>query len=272
MISAKALFHAVEKFADDNAPLILTAVGVTGTISSVVLATKASLKASKMIEQKKVDNWRMDPEAGAEVKGIDTKDKVLLVWKEYLPTAGTLTVAVAAIVFANRINTKRAAAMAAAYSLSERAYGEYREKVVDKFNANKERQVRDEIAQDHVNAHPPKDSQIIVVANGNVTCYDQPSDRYFHSSVEKIRSAQNEINVTINEVGEASLEEFYAALGLQPTTMSEDIGWTRDKLLDVHFSSVIAKDNTPCLVMNYDCRPLRNAAGFRGGCSDNPPF
>lgn len=271
MISAKALFHTVEKFTDDNAPAILTAVGVVGSVTSVVLATKASLKAARIVDQKKVDNWRMDPEAGAQVKDIDTKDKVLLVWKEYLPAAGTLTVTVAAVVFANRINTKRAAAMAAAYSLSERAYGEYREKVVEKFNANKERQIRDDVAQDHVNANPPKDSQIIVVGTGNVMCYDQPSDRYFHSSVERIRSAQNEINVTVNEIGEASLEEFYAALGLQPTTMSSEVGWNRDKLLDVQFSSVIAKDNVPCLVMNYTCRALRDMSRFRG-CSDDPPF
>lgn len=272
MISIKVLSKQLEKFVLDNAPSILTGVGAIGSVGAVFMTGKASFQAARMIEVEKVERWRMDPTSHpVTIKDLERKDKILLVWKEYIPAASLLTLSVASIVCSNRVSTKRAAALAAAYSLSEKAYSEYREKVVEKFNANKERQIRDEIAQDKIRDNPPNDSQIIITGNGDVICYDLPTGRYFHSNMEKLRSVQNDINAAVNEIGFATLSDFYVALGLKETPYSEELGWTTSKMLDLHFSAALTDDNQPCMSINYTCDPIRNLAGT-GGCSADPPF
>ncbi len=274
MISAKVLAKQIEKFTTDNAPVILTAIGVGGSISSVILAVKGSFRSSAILEEERERIYRETPNALNTVMEIkfSKRQYVELLWKEYLPAAGTLSVTVAAIILANRINTKRPAALAAAYSLSEKAYGEYREKVVEKFNANKERQVRDEIAQDHVTANPPTDAQIIITGNGDVLCHDLPTGRYFKSNMEKLRSVQNDINAQVNEVGHATLSDFYVALGLTTTPYSEALGWTSSKLMEIHFSAVLTDESQPCISINYVVEPIRGSSFRTEGCMEDPGF
>jgi hypothetical protein len=268
VISAKLFAKQIEKLAVDNAPVILTAIGVTGTLATAILTARASFAAADLLAEEDERRFRMN-----ESQDITKTQAVKLVWKGYIPAVGVGITTIACVICANRISTRRIAAMAAAYSLSEKAYSEYREKVVEKFNANKERQVRDDIAQDRVNANPPKDSQIIITGNGDVVCYDLPTGRYFKSNMEKLRSVVNDVNAQVNEVGFAPLSDFYVSLGLKDTPYSEEIGWTTEELLDVHYSAVLTEENTPCIAINYRCKPIRQGtgAGFPQGC-DDPPF
>lgn len=270
MISAKLLGRQIEKFTVDNAPIILTAIGAVGSVAATVLSVKATFKACEKIDEHWENAQRMsvNPEG---MQPLTTPEKIKVVWKEYLPAAGTLTVSVACIICANRVSTKRLAAMAAAYSLSEKAYGEYREKVIEKFNANKERQVRDEIAQDHVTNNPPRDGQIIITGNGDVLCLDKPTGRYFRSNMEKLRSVQNDVNLQIVEIGGATLGDFYAWLNLKKTPFSDEVGWTSDHPLEIMFSAVLTDDNQPCIAIDYYCKPIRNGAtgaAFPESCED----
>lgn len=277
MISIKVLARTVEKFTVDNSPIILTIVGVGGSVASAYLTGTATVKAVELVREEKTRIFRETPltkyDSGEDVDLAKT-EVVKLVWKEYIPAVGVLTVTVTSIIFANRINTRRAAAMAVAYSLSEKAYSEYREKVVEKFNANKERQVRDDIAQEHVTKNPPSDTQLIIVGSGDVLCYDLPNDRYFMSNMEKLRSVQNDINAQAIETGQACLSDLYAALKLKETLYSEELGWMSDDLLDMQFSAVLTDDQQPCISFNYYAKPLRGGALFRddGGFREDPPF
>lgn len=273
MISAKILAKQAEKFALDNAPAILTGVAVIGSLATAYLTGKATFRASKQIDEEwdRIISETPDPWV------FDNKDKVKLVWKEYIPPAIALTTTVASIVCANRVSTKRAAAMAAAYSLLEGRSTEYRDKVAEKFGVNKERQTQDELAQDQVSNHPPTNSQMVIMGNGKVLCYDRPSDRYFQSDMETIRGLQNDINAEVNEVGFANLDSLYTGLGIEPTDFGDELGWTRDSMLDIKFSAVITKDNQPCIALNYQCKPTREYAKmgdrrYGEGCDQDPPF
>lgn len=272
MISVKVLAKTVEKLAIDNASVILTSVGVAGTVATTFLTAKATFKSADDIFEEKQRLFLEDPHFGEE-DDITAKSKAKLIWKNYIPAATTLGVTLTCIVCAHRVSAKRVAAMAAAYSISQKEFGDYREKVIEKFNANKERQVRDEIAQDKVTANPPKDSQIIITGNGDVLCHDLPTGRYFRSNVEKLRSVQNDINAQVNELGFCPLSDFYVALNLKETPYSEELGWTTDKMLDLHFSAVMTDDNQPCIAINYHVEPIRlQGAGFPRGCDDDPGF
>lgn len=247
-----------EKIVADNSPTILTAVGVVGTVGTAILTGKATLKSTQLIRDEKFNRFLETPEYMPGEEDIPPLDKVgvvKLVWKEYIPPVGSGALTVACIICANRISTRRAAAMAVAYSLSEKSIKEYKEKIQEKFGLNKSQQVKDEVAQDRVRENPNKG--MVVVGPGNVLCYDEISGRYFESSMEDIKKAQNDTNYEILHSSYASLSDFYYRLGLPPTKYSEEVGWNTDHLLEISFSTVLADDQRPCLSLEYNVVPSR---------------
>ena len=99
-------------------------------------------------------------------------DKVKVAWKLYIPTAAMGVVTTACIIGSNSINQSRNAALATVYGLTEVAFREYKEKVVDNIGRNKELKIRDDIAGDRVANNPVGDRTIIITGNGEVLCYD----------------------------------------------------------------------------------------------------
>lgn len=247
-----AIAKQVEKFTIDNSPGILTAAGVVGTATTAVLVGKASFKAAEIIaEEQRLHNL--------EEKSHDytTKEKARFVWKLYIPAAGSGLLTVGAIIAANQIGTRRAAAMAAAYTISEKAFSEYREKVVEKLGENKEQAVRDEIAQDRVRANPPGDQEVLIIT-GQVLCYDGHSGRYFNSDMETLKGAQNNVNYKVLNNSYASLTDFYDEIGLSKTNESDEIGWNCDKMLELEFSTVLSETGRPCLAIGFRTAPVRD--------------
>ena len=248
----KAVAKSVEKFLQDNSPLILTGVGVTGVVTVAYLTGKATFKAADLIS---AEQYELDLHEKSHP--LDTKEKIKLVWKLYIPPAAVGVTTIACVVTANRIGTRRAAAMAAAYSLTEKAFEEYRQKIVEKLGEKKEQEVRDEIAQDQVKRNPAANSNVLVVGKGDVLCYESFSGRYFMSTVENIKKAQNDINYLILNENYASLGDFYDKIGLPGTDYSEEVGWNADHLLEVFFSGTISDDGQPCISISFATAPIR---------------
>lgn len=243
-----------EKFLADNSPVVLTAIAVTGTLTTAYLTGVATFKAADLILVEEDRQYRETVDEPRIV--LDRKEMFLLVWKEYIPAAGVGIITVACIVGANRIGTRRAAAMAAAYSISEKAFTEYKEKVVEKLGDNKERVIRDEIAQDQVTNNPATGREVLI-GRGDILCFDTYTARYFLSSMEEVKKAQNDTNYEILHNNYCSLGEFYNRLGLPGTSFSEEVGWNSDHLLEVIFSTVLADDGQPCLSLRFTVEPIR---------------
>lgn len=241
-----------EKLIADNSPVILTAVAVTGTITTAVLASRASFKAKELFDIEEYHREYVE-----EVAPMDIREKVNLSWKLYVPAVGTGAITIACIIGANRIGTRRAAAMAAAYSLSEKAFVEYKDKVIEKMGETKEQKVRDSIAQDRVDANPVSTREVIITGGGDVLCYDSITGRYFESNVETLRKAQNDINQQILSSMYATLHEFYSLIGLPSTLYSSEVGWNNDNMLELQFSTVLSEDGKPCLSVGYATYPIR---------------
>lgn len=244
-----------ERIFTSNSPLILTGIGVTGVVTTAILTGKAAIKANQVID---AEQYRVDQAAAPhDSYDLTLLDKVELTWKIYLPAVGTGLMTCVAIIGANQIGTRRAAAMAAAYSASQGTIAEYQRKVVEKFGEAKEQQVRDEIAQDRLDRHPEIDLEELYI-EGKVLCYDMFSDREFHSSMEDIKWAQNAINNKLNHEMYASLGDFYDLVGLPPTGASEELGWTVDHLLDIEISTGLTAKKRPCLTINFRTEPIRD--------------
>lgn len=258
-----------QKFTIDNSPLLLTAIGVTGTVATAYLTGRATFKAAEILIGETVrDN--IDGVAyqvfyadfSHEIHSIPLKKAVNATWKLYIPAALAGTATIAAIIGANQIGTRRTAALAAAYSLSEKAFSEYKTKVVEHLGEKKEQKVRDEIAQDRVNDNPVSNRQVIIAGSGDVLCLELFTGRYFQSSMEELKAAQNLVNYRLNNDGYASLSEFYSAVGLPKTGMSDEIGWKADKLLELNISTTLAEDGRPCLAVDYRVEPVRDYFRF----------
>lgn len=251
------LAKRAEKFTIDNSPLILTAIGVAGTVTTAYLTGKATIKACQIIADEQYKR-NINISAGHHAEKLTKKEKVNLVWKHYIPAVGMGAVTVASIVSANRIGTGRAAAMAAAYTAIEKASNEYREKVVEKLGDHKERGIRDDIAQDRVNENPMSQRTVIVTGSGDVPCFEMYTARYFESTMENLKKAMNDVNFIINKDGYASLSDFYDKIGLPHTSISDDLGWNSDELLDLEFTTTLNDEQKPCIAFNYRVVPIRD--------------
>lgn len=230
-----------------HSPEILTGIGIAGMITTTILAVKATPKAMRLIDQKKKEE---------DLDELTPVEVVKTAWKPYIPAAVTGVTSIACLVGASAVNTKRNAVLATAYTLSETALKEYKDKVVETIGEKKEQTVREKINKDHLDKTPYNPGTVIMTEKGNTTCLDYHSGRYFKSDKQHIERAVNELNKTLLLENYVSLNQFYDEIGLEHTELGYDLGWNLDDgLLEIDFSSHLMEDGTPVLVMNYSVAP-----------------
>lgn len=242
------LMSNTRQFVSKRSPEILTGIGIAGMITTTVLAVRATPKALQLIEEKKNDDW---------VDELSPLEVVKTAWKPYVPAAVTGITSVACLIGASSVNAKRNAALATAYKLSETALTEYREKVIETIGEKKEKTVRDKVAEERVKKNPVSKSEVIITNNGTTLCFDPISARYFKSSIDKIKQAENELNKQmLHDIsGYVSLNDFYDELGLDHTSVGDDLGWNVDRLIDISFSSQLNDNGEPSVVLDYLVAP-----------------
>ena len=233
-----------------NSPTILTGLAVGGLFTTVIFAVKVTPKALSIVEE----NTGFNEEG--EMMAPTPKEIVQLTWKLYIPAACMGLATAVCIVGSNSINQRRNAALATVYGLTEAAFREYKEKVVETIGKSKELKVRDEISSDRVKRDPPGEAEIIFTGRGEMLCRDSFSGRYFKSDIEKIRRSINEINENRLQNMWVTLNDLYYELGLSNTKLGDLLGWDMDTgNVKVSFSTQLTEDNEPCLVLNYDVAP-----------------
>ena len=242
------LVTSTRQFVSKRSPEILTGIGIAGMISTTVLAVKATPKAMDLIEMKKKEEW-MDKLSPVEI--------VKVAWKPYIPAIVTCVASTTCLIGASSVNAKRNAALATAYKLSETALSEYREKVIETIGEKKERAVRDKVAEERVKKNPVSKNEVIVTGNGKTLCFDPISGRYFMSSIEMIKRAENTLNKQMlhDITGYVSLNDFYDEIGLDHTSVGDDLGWNTNQLIDIEFSSQLNDNGEPSVVLDYLVAP-----------------
>lgn len=245
----------VKHFVNKRSPEILTGIGIAGMITTTVLAVKATPKAMELIEERKTQEW---------TDKLSPLEVVKVAWKPYIPAIVTGVVSTFCLIGASSVNSKRNAALATAYKLSETALTEYREKVIETIGEKKEQAVRDKVAEERVKKNPVSKNEVIVTNTGKTLCFDPISARYFYSSIEKIKRAENELNKEMLHAfsGYVSLNDFYDEIGLDHTSVGDDLGWNTDKLIDINFSSQLNDNGEPSVVLDYAVAPNYNYYKF----------
>jgi hypothetical protein len=247
-----------------HSPEILTGIGIAGMISTTVMAVRATPKALILIEEEKRNiNYDILEDAKksgnndcVKVTKLEIVDVIRVTWKCYIPTVITGTASVMCIIGASSVNTRRNAALATAYSLSESAFKEYREKVVENIGDKKEQTIKDAIAKEKIEKNPVQNTEVILTGKGETLCYDVVSGRYFKSDIDRLKKAENKLNRQMRDEMYISLNDFYYEIGLDNIKVGDNLGWNIDDgYIDLRFSSQLATDGTPCLVIDYGYGP-----------------
>lgn len=258
------LLLSTRKFIGKHSPEILTGMGLAGLLSSTVLAVKATPKALMLMEDEiERKNRQILKEATTNdmsecqhITQLKPLELIKTCWKPYIPAIGMSIVGTSCIIGASAIHYNRNAALATVYALSERTLANYRNKVVETLGENKEREIREKIAQDKVNDNKISNQSIIITSKGNTLCMDSFSGRLFRSDIDHIKKAINKINRDLVYDHYVSLNTVYGEIGLDNVKDGGLLGWNLDNgLIEPSFSACLTEDGEPCVVIDFYMSP-----------------
>lgn len=230
-------------------PEILMSMGIAGLLFATIWTVKATVSAVRAVDKKK-EELNKDK--------LTFKETMGTVWKYYIPSIASTIISVPCIIAGNRVSSKRTAALAAAYTISETALQEYQAKARDVVGGKKEQEIREAVCKDRVQSTPC--NTVLLTGDGDSLFFEPTSARYFKSSWSKILKAANELNAKMLG-GEdwISLTDWYIAIGLEPTSTSDELGWSTSKgrkgIIDISLNSCVAPNDQPCGAIFYDNDP-----------------
>jgi len=260
-INMGGLLKNVKMALSDHSPEILTGLGIAGMITTTVLAVKATPKALDLISDAEYEKY--DDEGNREP--LTKIEVVKAAWKPYIPAAITCATSVACLIGAGSVNAKRNAALATAYNLASNALTEFKDATLETVGEKKNQTIKNKVAEKQIEKNPVNQSAIIVSGQGNTRCFDTITKQRFTSDIETIRRIVNDLNERmINGEDYISLNEFYYELGLDGTSIGEDLGWNiaRGKI-KVDFNAQLDSDGVPCIVIDYVVPPEYGYSRYR---------
>lgn len=169
-------FHKVGFKLKKHSPEILVVAGVIGTVTSAVMACKATLKVNDVIDETKETIETIHDCIGKGLKTADgeeytqevaNKDLTIIYiqtgWKFaklYGPAVLLGAASIGCMVGSNQILRKRNIALGAAFTAMDKSFKEYRGRVIEKFGKDLDRELR-------FNTKAKQIEETVVDENGN---------------------------------------------------------------------------------------------------------
>lgn len=248
----------------DNSTHILTGFAVTGVIGTVLLAVKATPRVWADIQAHEEYMARLEELPDEEVYKASPKEKLKIAWKPYLPALITGACTITAIIGSHAIGQKKQTALAAGIALTQRAYAEYKDGVLEEVGERKEEEIRSKVSQKSLDKKLQESKEVILLESEDELCYDRFSGRVFYSTREKIRKAENDVMAGINNFEYASLNDFWRRLGIEDDTAAgEVLGFNSSNPISVEFSSHLVSGSRPALAIDFHHSPISNY--YKGG-------
>lgn len=250
-------FHKVGYKFKKHSPEILVVAGVIGTVTSTVMACKATLKVNDIVDEAKETIDVIHDSVG---KGLHTSDgaeytqevanKDLAIvyvqtgWKFvklYGPAVALGLASIGCMIGSNQILRKRNVALAAAFKAVDTSFKEYRGRVVDRFGKELDRELRFGIKAKEVeetvvdeNSKETTVTKTVEVIDPN-TAHDiysivwQEGNNGWTKSPELNKffliQTQNQANDKLRLQGKLTLNEVYDMLGAPRTKYGQLAGW-----------------------------------------------
>lgn len=240
-------------------PEILAAVGVVGTVASAVIACKATTKISEILEEPKetIDNIHKlrdgelisdepydDKDARKDIAIVYVQTGLKLA-KLYAPAVLLGSLSIGSLLTSNGILKKRNVAIAAAYTTVEKGFKEYRDKVVEKFGENVDRELKygikaKEIQETIVDENGKAKKVKKTVETIDKTKLRSPYAKFFDSSCPQweddaeynlsfLLGQQEYMNNVLKQRGYVFLNDVLDLLGIERTKAGQIVGWVYDE-------------------------------------------
>lgn len=237
--------------AQKNSPHIMFGAGVVGVVATAVLASRATLKLDDVLEETQENLAKaraLRASGGANGKtyseGDYQHDVVYLytkasmkIAKLYAPTITVGVLSIASLTGAHTTLTRRNTGLLAAYATVDKAFSEYRERVLADVGPDKEREYYNgvderEVYSEEKNGEPKVET--IKSAKG-ASQYGrifgeahpewQPTPEY---NVFWLKARQNYLNQLLQSRGHVTLNDVYDQLCFDRTPAGAVVGWLKD--------------------------------------------
>ena len=245
------LIYEGERFVKRNSSTILSIIGAFGVGVTAVMAAKAAPKAIDIIEA-------AEEERGRE---LTKTEKVIVTAPIYAPAVLMGMSTIACIFGANVISKKHQAALTSAYTMLSSSYSNYRNKVIELYGEDTDDNIRKAIAMDNYvsTLHPLDDDE----EDDLMLFYDYFSNRYFETTMERVKDAEYHFNRNLAIRGWACLNEFYEFLDIPKVDYGDDIGWSLDigpieygySWVDFEHKLVEMEDGLQCMNLYFPFEP-----------------
>lgn len=231
-----------------QSPKLLFAAGVVGMGATVVTASKATLRASEVLDKADesralIDTLVADPDKAygeSDAKHdewVVRKDIVIDFAKLYAVPVGLGALTLLCFTQAHRIQTKRIAGLSAALALTAETFEKYRERVREELGEEKDREFYYGVEEEEVRtptANGMKKEKIRRAAgiSGYARYFDQtnPNFNEHNPNLNKafLDSQRIYANRRLQTRGYILLNDVYEALGFEPTEAGCVVGWVRN--------------------------------------------
>ena len=240
-----------------HSPEILVVGGVVGLVASGVMACKATTKLSAILDDSKeqielFDKVAANPEMVNEEYTVEDaeKDKKIVkvqtavkVAKLYAPSIAVGVVSIGAIFASNNIMRKRNVALGAAYATVDRAFKDYRNRVVDRFGEELDKELRYNLKTKEVKETVEDENGKKKTVKKNIKYMDSPMPSEFAVIYDDgcagwtkdpednkffLIQQQRYANERLKRRGYLSLNEVYELLGFPSTKAGQVVGWLYD--------------------------------------------
>ena len=241
-----------------HSPGILVGTGIVGVVTSAILACKATPKAVALVEDAKrntktIENWRdhaellptnyRDEDAKKDIMIVRTQTGLALA-KAYAPSVALGALSITCILVGANILHKRNLGLTAAYTAIDSSFKDYRKRVVERFGADLDKELRYNIVSKEVEETvvDEKGKEKKVTKTINVAELNEPSDyaRFYdvgcngwtkdpEQNLWFLRIQQNYANDKLKAKGYLFLNEVYESLGIPITKAGAQVGWILDE-------------------------------------------
>ena len=251
------VYNGVKGKVEKHSPEILMGVGVVGVVTGTVMACRATLKLNDILEEAqetrdKIKEVASNPNYEDKYTEEDSKKDLAVnyiqtgvkVAKLYAPAVAVGVAGVGCVLASHDIMKKRNVALSAAYLTVDKSFKEYKQRVVDRFGEEVEKEIRygikaEEIVETVTDEEGNKTTVTETVKTMNPTLYSDYA-RFFDEAspcwqndpeynLMFLRAQQQYANDLLRAKGRLFLNDVYEMLGIEKTKAGQIVGWVYDR-------------------------------------------
>lgn len=242
---------------NNHSPEIMLVAGTVGIVTAAVMACKATLKVNDILDEakenvEKIHEVADDPKYAEQYTEEDKKKDIAIVYtrtglnfaKIYGPAVILGVASLACIIGSNHILQKRNLALAAAYMTEHTGFKEYRERLIERFGADLDRELKYNIKTQQIEETVVHEdgTESTVTREVEVAQINKNSQyaRFFDDgclgwvknaemNLYTVLQVQNWANEKLQTDKYLFLNDVYDAFGIPKTQAGQEVGWIYDE-------------------------------------------